>query len=339
MSHFSAQNCTRLPWLSTCALLVVAILACVPCNTARAADATFVGTLALAVEPEVTRQLKLSDETQQALAELIAAREGEVLELALEIKDLSKAQQEAELAPYRAESEKKGLALLTDEQRARLEQIRLERLGGAALLEPVVAARLKLTDEQKSKVVELLKGAGEGDARRAEIDRQIGQLLNPTQRSALDAMIGLAAAAPTAEVAAKAAPTKSDPKIAAVLPVDVRSERGSAGEPDSQRSSKSSAATASTAATAPAKSAAATDGKLHFSSRHQPWREVLEWFAQQADLSLVADLIPPGTFNYQDSRGYTPGEAIDLLNSVLLTKGFTLVRNNRMLMLINLADG
>lgn len=81
------------------------------------------------------------------------------------------------------------------------------------------------------------------------------------------------------------------------------------------------------------------DVKLRFSFRFQPWKDVLDWFAQQAGFSLVLDAPPPGTFNYTDDRDYTPQQAIDLLNSVLLTKGYTLVRRERMLMLINLQDG
>src|SRR5690606_5200011 len=79
--------------------------------------------------------------------------------------------------------------------------------------------------------------------------------------------------------------------------------------------------------------------RLKFSFRFQPWSDVLEWFAQQADLSLVLDAPPPGTFNYTDNREYTVPEAIDLINGVLLTKGYTLVRRERMLMVLNLTDG
>ena len=51
---------------------------------------------------------------------------------------------------------------------------------------------------------------------------------------------------------------------------------------------------------------------------------------EQADLSLIADFPPNiGTFNYQDARTYTPEEAIDQLNHVLSTKGYTLVRRDR----------
>jgi type II secretory pathway component GspD/PulD (secretin) len=79
--------------------------------------------------------------------------------------------------------------------------------------------------------------------------------------------------------------------------------------------------------------------KIRFQFRFMPWKDALEWFAQQAGLSLMADATPTGTLNYSDDREYTPVEALDLLNGVLLTKGYTLVRRERMLMLINLEDG
>ncbi len=79
--------------------------------------------------------------------------------------------------------------------------------------------------------------------------------------------------------------------------------------------------------------------RLRFQFRFERWEDVLNWFAQQADLSLVLDAPPPGTFNYSDTKEYTPTEAIDLLNGVLLTKGYTLVRRGRMLVVVNLKDG
>ncbi|HEX2473963.1 MAG TPA: secretin N-terminal domain-containing protein [Lacipirellulaceae bacterium] len=81
------------------------------------------------------------------------------------------------------------------------------------------------------------------------------------------------------------------------------------------------------------------DVRLTFNFRYQPWQDVLDWFADQAGLSLLVESPPPGTFNYRDSRSYTAAEALDVLNSVLLTKGYTLVRRDRMLVLVNLEDG
>ncbi|MCI0334977.1 MAG: hypothetical protein L0228_17355 [Planctomycetes bacterium] len=91
-------------------------------------------------------------------------------------------------------------------------------------------------------------------------------------------------------------------------------------------------------ATAGAKPAG-DDAKLTFNFRYQPWQDVLDWFADQAGLSLLLESPPPGTFNYRDTRSYTPAEALDVLNGVLLTKGYTLVRRGRMLVLVNLEDG
>ncbi len=73
--------------------------------------------------------------------------------------------------------------------------------------------------------------------------------------------------------------------------------------------------------------------------RMQSWSDVLYWIAEQLGLQLVMDAPPPGTLNYADQRDYTPAEAIDILNSVLQTKGYTLIRNDRMLMLFDLKRG
>lgn len=78
---------------------------------------------------------------------------------------------------------------------------------------------------------------------------------------------------------------------------------------------------------------------LRFNFRNQKWAEVLDWIAKEADLSLVMETPPPGTFNYSDSRDYTTTESIDLLNGWLLTKGFALVRRERMLMVLDLKAG
>lgn len=79
--------------------------------------------------------------------------------------------------------------------------------------------------------------------------------------------------------------------------------------------------------------------RLRFNFRSQKWTAVLDWMADEAGLSLVMDEPPPGTFNYTDSKEYTPTEAVDLLNGWLMTKGFTLVRRERLLMCLNLKDG
>ncbi len=78
--------------------------------------------------------------------------------------------------------------------------------------------------------------------------------------------------------------------------------------------------------------------KLQFNFREQKWADVLDWFARQAGLALVMDKSPPGAFTYTNNRSYSPTEAVDLLNSVLLTKGFSLLQRGRMLILVDLSD-
>ena len=78
---------------------------------------------------------------------------------------------------------------------------------------------------------------------------------------------------------------------------------------------------------------------IRFNFRFQLWADVLEWFAEHAVLSLVINNPPPGTFNYSDTKEYTPEEAIDILNGVLQTKGFTLIRRDKMLIVHDLSQG
>lgn len=84
---------------------------------------------------------------------------------------------------------------------------------------------------------------------------------------------------------------------------------------------------------------AALEPRLKFNFRFQKWADVLDWMADEAGLSLVMDEAPTGTFNYSDTKEYSPTEAIDLLNGWLMTKGYTLVRRERMLMCLNLKGG
>ena len=110
-----------------------------------------------------------------------------------------------------------------------------------------------------------------------------------------------------------------------------------AAEQQSSKAKPAAVAQSPAESNAPAASALPKVPKLRFQFRYQAWKDVLEWFAQKADLSLVMVSPPDGVLNYSDDREYTPVEAIDLLNDVLWTKGFTLVRRGPILMLINLS--
>ncbi|WP_197442697.1 secretin N-terminal domain-containing protein [Lignipirellula cremea] len=308
---------------SVCGLFaLLACLAATPC--ASAAESAFVGILALAVEDDVAEQLQLSDEVKAQLDMLIADREDAALELALRVKDLPPAEQQKELAPFIAASEQAGLALLSPAQRELLAQLQVRRTGMVSLADPETAAMLKLSPEQSLQVKQLLAertvamtqgGADQRDRVRADFERRLAAVLTKPQRVAWEVQAGLAPGEALAEQ-----PLPAEQPADAVAPMEPAAPVQPAAPAVGARSPQS-------------------EGKLRFSFRYAPWQDVLDWFAEQADLSLVLDAPPAGTFNYTDNRDYTSAQAIDLLNSVLLTKGFTLVRRERMLMLINLEDG
>jgi type II secretory pathway component GspD/PulD (secretin) len=280
----------------------------------RAAEPEFVGALAWAVDADGSKRLNLTEDQLKALNKLIDERESQAVSLAVQLKDATNEDREAKLGPFRKESLTKGMALLNEEQRKTLMQIRLEKMGLTVLTDPEMADQFKLTPEQRQEVARqvaernrYMAGADEQKAAqlRQYYNLQISKVLDDAQRAQWEQI----APKPTAPAAAAGAPGGAPP--GGQKPVGQPLQRT---PPD-------------------------PDGKLRFNFRFQPWADVLDWFAYQADLSLVMDVAPPGTFNYSDTRSYTPAEAIDLLNSVLLTKGYTLVRKDRMLIVINLEDG
>lgn len=306
-------------------------------SSAQAADATFVGVLSLAVEKEVADKIGLADDVRVKLMELIDQREQAALELAIKIKDLSPEERAKELAPFVAESEAAGLALLSDEQKTALEKVRIARAGMQSLTEEKVAKQLGINDEQREKVAALIKERDEqlaagGDSKRsitlAYYEGKLARVLTPEQKAAWDNLAGLQ---PGEKPPAVGGGEKSAERTGAPMVAGGANQTG--GAPST------GGATTKPAEVPPAPRAKASpDGKLRFNFRYAAWKDVLDWFATQADLSLEAETIPPGTFNYTDTRAYTPGEALDILNGVLLTKGYTLVRRGRLLMVVNLED-
>src|SRR5690606_13338613 len=121
------------------------------------------------------------------------------LELALEIRDLAPDERDARLKPFREESERRGIRLLSADQRAQLEQIRLERAGLAALAEPQLADKLQLSVDQRRKIADLLEQRDAALAKasgnsaqtvRADFERRFVDALTPDQRSTWDQLTG-----------------------------------------------------------------------------------------------------------------------------------------------------
>ena len=80
-----------------------------------------------------------------------------------------------------------------------------------------------------------------------------------------------------------------------------------------------------------------SNAKLRFNFSGADWRMALDWLADEAGLSLQVDRVPGGTVNFSDpTRTYSLSESMDVINRLLLDKGFALVRRGRLLMLIDL---
>jgi len=346
-------------WSCLLAFLVVAALVCIA-RPLCAAEPEFVGVLALAVEDEVADELRLSAAQKEQLEKFIAAREDsdELTELVMAVKDLAPAEREARVAPFRRESEIGGLALLTTAQRLQLQRVRIRLTGYASLSDARVADYLKLSDAQKARVSEVLtsrrqrlQGADETTALlvRRETERQLATMLSDSQRAAWDAMTsrGGPMAPPSQTVVAPTVqPPPTDVVVAEpVEPSDVPAEDTTPpddvaptepSEPIDVTPAEPSAVTPDEP-TEPSETAE-TPARIRFTFNQETWSRVIDWFAEQADLSLVTEIYPEGTFSYIDDAYYTPEQALDVINSVLLTKGFTMVRRGRMLMLINLEE-
>lgn len=86
------------------------------------------------------------------------------------------------------------------------------------------------------------------------------------------------------------------------------------------------------------KQAEASDDGLRFAFEGTPWRDVIEWLAEESDLALHIGDLPTGSLTYTDPRVFTQQEAIDRVNLFLLPQGYTLVRSGRLLSVINLTD-
>lgn len=318
------------------ALWAFAVLSLAPLSASAGPLPELVGVLHLAAENEVAKSLELTDEQRTKLQELFDQREDKGTELLLDAKDLPVAERDAKLAPFRQDSEKLGKAILNPKQWGRLDQIRIGRTGLTTLAEPQIAEKLKLTSTQRSEIKDLIEeraaalksadSVSEPEVR-ANFERQLKAVLDRVQFPQWEAMAGQTAGEALPEAATKTEPVKTDPTKtgpAGTSPPATKSEPGKSEVP---------------VRTAPRGPRPAGPVSLKFNFRYQPWKDVLDWFADQADLSLFMEAPPQGTFNYTDDKSYTPGQALDLLNGALLTKGFTLIRRERMLMLVNLEDG
>jgi type II secretory pathway component GspD/PulD (secretin) len=304
-----------------CGLLLLAG----PAGTATAADATFVGKLALIADPEVAKELSLSDETKKKLMELIDKREQEAISLVAKLKSLPQAKQAEQLAPFAAESEKFGKALLDDNQWAKLEKLKVAKDGMLGILSPDMMGRLQITEEQKIEIAPLLKQYQETMQSGSELkkrsvrtvtERSIAKVLTDAQRGTWEQLSGApaggSAVAQSATPAAPPGPGGSAPPG----PGGVNVQRaGGVAELD-----------------------VSDDGKFKINFVLTPWKSVLEYFARKGGYAFTTEKWPQGTFTYTDPRSYTADEVIDVFNLHLMSKGFILVKKEKLLRLWDTAN-
>ncbi len=317
--------------------LLVALGALTAGGMALGAAPEFVGVLALLEDAKVVAELELTEEVATKIKTLIGEREDKAGDLVLSLKELSPEEKAAKVKAFAAESEKLGLALLSKDQQTKFSQLRISRAGLVSLAEVEIAEEVGLSDAQKKQVetlmAELKTKLSKGTTRErqtatGDYERKLKAVISKEQQAKWDALAGKATApAPTV---AKT-PDETEPAKTTKETTKTKSATTKTG------STKPTVATK-----APAKPAAAApkkNGKLKFEFVYQPYKDVMEWLAKEGDLSLDADIIPPGSFNYTDTKEYTPSEAIDIVNSVLKYKGYMLWRDGRMLRAVNVEDG
>lgn len=361
-----SQPPSSLRTASSIRLALLAGLALLFCSPRGAHALDLLGRISLATQSDVAKELELSPRQQEQLGQFIQLRESAALALASQLRGAAPAERRDQIAAFRRDTEKQGLSILSPDQQEKLHRLYWRSEGPVALGDPLVQERLELTGDQKNRISRLLEQRDEAlreadkDERlvvEAKSQRELLAVLADNQRGSWEELAPTkepAVATRSADAAQEPMAPQSDriqePKVSSTEPATPLSDAADlpgAPEPDASASKSALAdttiepggAVADSAADSAAAPKLPDDGKMQFSFKYQPWEDVLDWFAEQAGYSLVMDAPPPGTFNYIDARRYTPAEAIDLLNSVLLTKGYTLIRRERMLMVVNLEDG
>jgi type II secretory pathway component GspD/PulD (secretin) len=78
------------------------------------------------------------------------------------------------------------------------------------------------------------------------------------------------------------------------------------------------------------------DGRAQLNFHGQKWLDVLEWYAAVAGMSLDWQEVPGDYLNLRTQRSYNVDEIRDLLNRHLMDRGYTLLKNGEVLIVVNL---
>lgn len=298
-----------------------------------------VGVLASITDPGNSAELGLSQDQLDRIEAIIKQHESQALAFASQLRELSPSDRKQKEFELVRGVEKQGLALLSDSQRSMAEAWRLQKLGMIALMEDEFAKNLGLDDSQIAKVKNVLEGRSalmrelgrtENGKEKvaAELNQRIDAVLNEQQREAWLKVAGAPKVASTAS--SQVAGENNEPADAltadAVSPTDDARMEKSGGP-------------AALAEGGTTRFAGPADG-LMMNFNATPWNDVLKWLAKEAELSLQVDAYPTGSFTYRDPyRRYSVSEAMDIMNGVLLGKGFTILKRQRVLMTVDLGSG
>ncbi len=275
-------------------------------------------------ESEIAKKLELTEQQRLQLKQLSTKRVGSALGLAAQLNEVPKSEQGQLMAKFVAESERMAIEVLNPEQQAKLAKLRIQWIGLTSLVEEDIAKALNLTDGQKLVVAEwreqvrAAKKANNEDKVKPQADRAIRRELSDTQYSAWQFMAGLI----------------SEKPAGAPMPPEPKTDAPASGGAAPVRAGGVASVTPEQASKMPVEQVELT---LNF--QKQPWGDVIKWLADQADMSVQSELIPPGSFTYRDlSRKYTVPETLDLMNGYLLDSGFTLFRHGRLLRCVNFEE-
>lgn len=297
------------------------LLFCATVSSGNAQD--YVGVLPEMLKPEVADKLKLSDEQREQIQDLIRQRSSAVIGLSQALREAPVSQHDELRRNFNAESERMGFAVLDAEQKAALAKYRIQWLGMLSLADDQVAKALNLADWQKQIVAEGLekvqanrRGPSASKAR-SDVERAIRQEISDSQWAAWQVLAGQI----EASTAGAPQPPSREPAntVAANAPVAAQPQELFADEDN---------------ATLPVDQVMV---EMNFNG--EPWGNVIKWLAQQADFSLQSDIIPQGSFSYRDrSRKYSIPEAMDMMNASLLNAGYVLMRQGRMLRVLDFEE-
>jgi type II secretory pathway component GspD/PulD (secretin) len=256
-----------------------------------------------------------------------------------------------------AEQDEQVKQIISAEQVRRLEQLGLQRQGVRALSRDEIAESLGLTEAQREELAELIQerdqarrqlgfraSEEEREAFNQEWDAKVLATLSDEQRKSWNDRLGPPRQANPLTPGSTGSPATVSGSARPTLPTFIEPvpEGGEVIASFTQSPSESDVpADAPDAATAPSSDSPASTGetkRLTFNFRYAPWSDVLKLFAQEANLSLDLQNVPPGTFNYLDRRSYTPLEALDVLNGYLLPKGYVLVKRDEFLVCLNIDE-